>query len=305
KTDAGASLKHAGPAALASLLAGRAQDFIHAAGEGNDRTRFPGDLTNFFGGPTVPFAQSHPIFLASPDGTTCPANTCWGDPDTFLNDFGHSGLSHVTDQYVGQRADDRYTLGDQFVLPFTPSITPLIDAQIRAVVHAAAAFSSESGLNHEFHVFLPPGQDECFTAALTSCYSPDNGNTFVFCAYHSAVAFQDIGIVLYSVEPFQNVPGCNVRPGTVNGQTVDSTNSTLSHELIETITDPLGSAFSNFTDNALAGAEIGDECQLIAIIPVGNQLAVFGDPIEFSVGHHRFATQPEYSNEDHACVIRP
>jgi hypothetical protein len=305
KTDAGASLKHGGPAALGSLLAGHAEDFIHAAGEGNDRTRFPGDLTNLFGGPTVGFIQSHPVFLSSVDGTTCAPNTCWGDPDTFLDNFGRSGLSHVTDQYVGQHADDRYTLGDEFVIPFTPSTTPLIDPQIRALVHAVAAFSGETGLNHEFHIFLPPGQDECFDASFATCYSPDNGNTFVFCAYHNAVAFQDIGIVLYSVEPFQNVPGCHVRPGTVNGQTIDSTNSTLSHELIETITDPLGSAWRNFTDNALAGAEIADECQLIAILPVGNHLAVFGDPIEFSVGHHRFATQPEYSNEDHACVIRP
>jgi len=307
RTDAGASLRRGGAASLASRLAGRAEDFIHAAGEGADQTRFPGDLSNFFGGPTVPFAESHPIFLASKDGTTCPANTCWGDPDTFLNNFGRSGLSHVTDQYVGQVADNRYTLGDEFVLPFTPTpkTAPLLDSDIRAIVHAAAAATGQTGLNHEFHVFLPPGQDECFTKALTTCYSPDVPASFVFCAYHSAVNFKDIGIVLYSVEPFQNVGGCNVRPGTVNGQLIDSTNSTLSHEFIETITDPLGNAWFNVTDGGLFGEEIGDECQLVAIIPVGKQLAVFGDPTEFSVGKHRFATQPEYSNEDHACVIRP
>jgi hypothetical protein len=305
KTDAGAAFRHSDGASLASRAAGRpSNDFSHGEGEEQDRLRFPGDLT-FFGGPTVPFAQSHPIFLASPDGTTCPVNTCWGDPNTFLNDFGRSGLSHVTDQYVGQVADNRYTLGDEFVLPFTPGATPLTDGNIRAIVHAAAVLSGEAGFNHEFHVFLPPGQDECFTAAFTSCYSPDNPGSFAFCAYHSSVNFQDVGRVLYSVEPFQNVPGCNVRPGTVNGQLIDSTNSTLSHELIETITDPRGNAWFNFTDNGLAGEEIGDECQLITIIQVGNQLAVFGDPIEFRVGRHHFATQPEYSNEDHACAIRP
>jgi hypothetical protein len=311
RTDAGAAAKRSDRASSAAQLAARSAGSAHSSdgsrgeGEEEDQLRFPGTLSNFFGGPTLPVAQSHPIFLASPDGTTCPANTCWGDPDAFLTDFGHSGLSHITDQYVGQHADNRYTLGDQFVLQFTRSATPLIDAQIRAIVHAVAVFSGESGLSHEFHVFLPPGQDECRSAAHTSCYAPDGGGTFTFCAYHSAVNFQDIGIVLYSVEPFQNVDGCNVRPGTVNGQTVDSTNSTLSHELIETITDPLGNAWFNVTSNDTFGEEIGDECELLAIIEQGNNFFVFGDPTEFRVGRHRYATQPEWSNEDHGCAIRP
>jgi len=303
RTDAGAAAKRSDQASFAARAAGRSGE--GKSFEGNDQLRFPGDLTNFFGGPTLPVAQSHPIFLASADGTTCPANTCWGDPDAFLNDFGRSGLSHVTDQYVGQHADDRYTLGDEFTLLFTPSATPLLDANIRAIVHAAAVLSGDSGPGHIFHVFLPPGQAECRSAAHTSCYAPNGGGTFTFCAYHSAVNFQDVGIVLYSVEPFQNVGGCNVRPGTVNGQTIDSTNSTLSHELIETITDPLGNAWFNVTSNDTFGEEIGDECQLLAIIPSGNQFLIFSDPTEFRVGKHRYATQPEWSNEDHGCAIRP
>jgi hypothetical protein len=67
--------------------------------------------------------------------------------------------------------------------------------------------------------------------------------TFAFCAYHSSVQFKDIGHVLYGVEPFQDVPGCSVRPGTPNGQLVDSTNNSLSHELFETISDPDGTAW--------------------------------------------------------------
>lgn len=311
RTDAGAAAKGSDQASFAAQLAARSNgsarssDDSRGEGEGRDQLRFPGTLTNFFGGPTLPVTQSHPIFLASPDGTTCPVNTCWGDPDAFLNDFGRSGLSHVTDQYVGQHADNRYTLGDEFTLPFAPSATPLLDANIRAIVHAAAQLSGESGPGHIFHVFLPPGQDECRSSAHTSCYAPNGGGNFTFCAYHSAVRFQDVGIVLYSVEPFQNVGGCDVRPGTVNGPTVDSTNSTLSHELIETITDPLGNAWFNVTSNDTFGEEIGDECQILVIIPSGNQFLIFSDPTEFRVGKHRYATQPEWSNEDHGCAIRP
>lgn len=310
KTEAGALLKHRESAARnAARSAGSFRGFSEGSSvEGNDHLRFPGDLT-FLGGPTVAFAESHPIFLASPDGTTCPANTCWGDPDTFLNAYGRSGLAQITDQYVGQSARDRYTLGDQFVLPFAPSSTPLIDADIQAIVHNVAALSGEAGLNHIFHVFLPPGQDVCFDATFKVCYSPDNPSTFAFCAYHSAVTmFTDTGLVLYTVEPFQDVPICNVRPGTPNGPLIDSTNSILSHELTETITDPdpLDPAWVNFTDMGLLGEEIGDECEFFVFLQVApNTFEPFFDPTTFRVGHQVFATQPEYSNTDHACAIRP
>jgi hypothetical protein len=276
---------------------------VSAASEGGDKLRFPADLT-YNGGPVVPFAQSHPIFLL-PNGS-CPIATCWGDPETFLTDFADSSLAHVTDQYVGQHSRDRYTLGDEFALSYTPPAVPLTDANIRAIVHAAAVLGGESGYDHIFHVFLPPGQDECFTAAATFCYSPDNPSSFAFCAYHSSATFSDVGHVLYSVEPFQNVDGCRLRPGTPNGQLIDSTNSTLSHELIEIITDPDGDAWFNFTAVVLAGEEIADECDFFTILQTSpTTFAVFGDPTVFKVGKHKYATQPEYSNDDHGCGIAP
>jgi len=72
--------------------------------------------------------------------------------------------------------------------------------------------------------------------------------------------FRDIGHVLYSVEPFQNVEGCSSRPGTPDGQLADSTNNVLSHETFETIPDPDGTAWLNILDNGVFGQEIGDEC---------------------------------------------
>jgi hypothetical protein len=304
KNPAGTSLKHsqfATPGQRANSSSGP-QPFSSSF-DGNDQLRFPADLT-YNGGAVVPMAQSHPIFLLP--GGSCPIATCFGDPETFLTDFGNSPLSHVTDQYVGQHGRDRYTLGDEFALSYTPPAVPLTDGNIRAIVHAAAALSGETGYGHIYHVFLPPGQDECFTAAFTTCYSPDNPNSFAFCAYHSSATFSDIGHVLYTVQPFQNVDGCRVRPGTPNSQLIDSTNSTLSHELIETITDPDGDAWFNFTAVVLAGEEIADECDFFTILETApNTFAVFGDPTVFRVGKHKYATQPEYSNNDHACGVAP
>jgi hypothetical protein len=112
--------------------------------------------------------------------------------------------------------------------------------------------------------------------------------------------------VLYSVEPYQNVGGCSVRPGTPNGQLVDSTNNTLSHETFETITDPDGSAWFNFTAVVLAFAEIGDECSFFVVLPTSATTASsFFDPTVSTIGSHRYAVQPEYANNEHACASNP
>ena len=107
--------------------------------------------------------------------------------------------------------------------------------------------------------------------------------------------------MLYSVEPFQDVPGCSVRPGTPNGQLVDSTNNSLSHELFETISDPDGTAWINFSLVVLFQAEIGDECSFFTVIGA----EAFFDPSVFSIGSHLYAVQPEYSNSAHACAVGP
>jgi hypothetical protein len=263
---------------------------------GQDRLRFPGDLS-YQGGAVVDSAQSHDIFLL-PNGK-CPISQCWGDPQGFLKAVSNSDLIHLVDQYIGLRANDRYVLGIGAKVTYTPGSNPLTDNDMLAVVHAVASLSGDSGYGHIFHVFLPPGQDECFDSTFSVCYSPDNPNSFFFCAYHSSGDFSDIGHVLYSVEPFQNVPGCQVRPGTPNGQLADSTNDTLSHELIETITDPDGTAWFNFTDDVLLGEEIADECAFVVFTTTN----AFGDPFVYRIGNKLFATQPEYSNELHACAV--
>ena len=259
------------------------------SGRGDDFFRIPGTLT-YFGGPVVPMAESHDIYLL-PNGSSVAAQ--WGDPERFLTDLGRSEFVHITDQYVGETANNRYTLGDNFTVPFTVSQTPLTDAQIRGLLHAVANVTNETEYGHIYHVFLPQGQDECFDSTFSVCASN------VFCAYHSSVTFKDNGRhVLYSVEPFANVPGCQVKPGTPNGQLVDSQNSVLSHELIETITDPDGDAWFDITSGAMLGQEIADECVFVTIVGQG----LFSDPVVFKVNGHRYAIQPEWNNNATACT---
>jgi hypothetical protein len=251
--------------------------------------RFPGDLT-YNGGAIVEFTESHDIYML-PKGS-CPVATCWGNPERFLSDLGKSEFIHITDQYVGQRASNRYTLGQSASVSFTPSAKPLTDHDMQTVVHAVAAKTGQTGYAHIYHVFIPAGQDECFDSTFQICASN------VFCAYHGSVDFQDIGHVLYSVEPYANVDGCQVKPGTPNGILVDSTNSILSHELIETITDPDGDAWWNSNAVGLFGEEIGDECQFVVFVP-GH---AYSDPVIINVHGRKYALQPEYSNRDHGCT---
>jgi len=302
-TSAGASLKRkeiatgrgASSAAAAAPAAGA------ATATDNDYLRYLGDLT-YSGGAVVRVAEQHPIFLL-PNGK-CPIASCWGNPEGFLRDQSVSEFIHITDQYVGATANNRYPVGAHKLISYKPTskTAPLTDNDMIAVVHAVASALGQTGYSHMYHVFLPPGQDECLTATDGVCYSPDVPSTFFFCGYHGSVDFTDIGHVLYSVEPFQNVPGCAVRPGTPNGQLVDSTNNTLSHEVVETITDPDGDAWFNFTDVALAGQEIADECSFFVVLPSG---MAFFDPTVSVIGSHRYAVQPEYANNEHACASNP
>lgn len=262
----------------------------------NNSVRYPADLT-YLGGQVVEYAQSHAVYLL-PNGN-CPVAQCWGDPEGFLKDLSNSDFIHLVDQYVGLFASRRYTVGTSAKLGYTPPANPLTDDDMLAVVHAVASATGNTGYGHIFHIFLAPGQDECFDSTFSVCYSPDNYNSFYFCAYHGSVDFSDIGHVLYSVEPFQDVPGCQVRPGTPNGQLVDSTNDTLSHETIETITDPDGDAWWNYTDNVLLGEEIADECAFVVFTPHN----AYGDPFVYKIGNKLYATQPEYSNALHGCSV--
>jgi hypothetical protein len=244
---------------------------------------YPADLSNPAHGRVLTTTQSNNVYV------NCAAS-CWGTPSNFLARLATSNFIHVTDQYVGSTGSNRYTVGTATSINATLP-AKLTSSNILQLVHTAAR-AHGSGYGHVYHIFLRSGVDVCTSANV--CYSPDNNATFVFCAYHGAADFTDIGHVLYSVEPYQNVAGCSVAQPSPNGALVDSTSSTLSHELIEAITDPDGTAW--FARGSLPeyGAEIGDICE-----------NPFGKYAAFSISSKSYAIQPEYSNLYHACATTP
>ena len=203
---------------------------------------YPGDLS-YQGGKVLKRAESNDLYV------NCAAS-CWGNPATFLRRLGQSNFIHVTDQYVNATASNRYTVGAAGSLSY-PTVAPLGDNDLLQIVHAGAS-AIGAGYGHVYHIFLPKGVDVCFTGT-SECYSPDNPSTFAFCAFHASVDFSDIGHVLFTVEPYQNVDGCSVAKPSPNGVLVDSTADVLSHELLETITDPDGDAWNERSGSILRG----------------------------------------------------
>jgi hypothetical protein len=252
---------------------------------------YPADLS-YHGGPVVPSAENNLVYFDCPSGP----KACWGNPAAFLKDLNHSVFVHLADQYIGTTATLRYPVGDAVSINRTLQTNVLDQNDILSIIHAAAVkLSIQSGYSNIVHVFLPQGIDTCFD--LTSiCYSPDNLSSFFFCAYHGAVWFNDIGHILFSVEPYQNVPGCQVATPTPNGDLVDSTASVLSHEFFETITDPDLNAWWSEASLIEWGAEIGDICE-----PIVNGNGQFLDPV-FLVNGKDYKLQLEYSNKFHACT---
>lgn len=314
----------------AGKMSQSAQEFeMRGGGSGNSSgdwqeqhkgTRYPGTL-EYHGGQTIQTATQYLIYVDTTPNASCSSKasiaSCWGDPAGFLRDLGSSQMIHITDQYVNSQDGDRYRVYPKPIMVSVPGLppgTPLSDGDMQQIVYTVtSAFGLPTGFHAIYNIFLSPGQDECQFSG--TCYSPDNANSFKYCAYHNATQFPNSAVAIYTVEPYQDVSGCSVRPNTGNGQLVDSTNSVLSHETFETITDPntVGAwptGWWNEEDNGVFGQEIGDECSFLAVNPPppavpGPTTTVYFDPSRVQLNGNAYWIQPEYNNAAHACTTHP
>jgi len=244
-------------------------------------------------GKTIASAAHHPIYLNCPSTPT----TCWGGPAAFLGNLDASSMLHLTDQYTGSTTNGRFTLGTQFtatetIFAGTSGVPTLGENDVLGLVHSAAKIAG-TGYGHIYHLFIPKGVDTCMDEG--PCYSPDNANTFVFCAYHFAVKFSDLASpVYYTVEPYQGpltapLLSCAVPTGTPNGQLIDSMATSLLHETFETITDP--DITTGYRAANSSFGEVGDLCEGF----------LFG----VSLNGKTYAVQAIYSDTYQACATTP
>jgi hypothetical protein len=239
---------------------------------------YPADLTNY-GGPMLKRVVAHNIYV------NCPAKnqSCWGAPEGFQTKLTGSAFAGMLEQYTGSAASS-ITFGEGTAVAYSvfPG-SPLYENDLLQIVHQVAAQMKKTGYGNLYHIFLPKGTDTCFDFSR-SCYSPDRPGAFGFCAYHAAARFSDIGTVIYSVEPYQNVSGCLTVKSAGASKLTNSTISTLAHETFESITDPGPKlAWINYQYGELA-----DECEYFV-----SKVTLQGTA---------YNTQPMYSNRVHGCT---
>jgi hypothetical protein len=131
------------------------------------------------------------------------------------------------------------------------------DSQIRTEIqNVVTAHSLPQNQNTDYILFTPLNVGSCFTSASTSCAYTQ------YCGYHSYFN-GTTGQIVYANMPWAySNSSCDVNlafgTGYANGSATDPEVGVLSHEMIETMTDPNLNAWYDASGN-----EIGDKCAYI------------------------------------------
>ena len=255
---------------------------------------------DYFGGHVL---TSTKIFNAYVDSAPGEA----GEISLFEKNYSASSMIHMTDEYVGTSASNRYPFSGNVGVTF-PNVGSIGDADLLIILHAVASFIGPGGYGHMYHIFLPKGLNFCGTGTIVPAGVCSAGAaTPGFCAFHTSVVFSDIGETIFSLEPFLPTSLCGVdnatatpTKGTPNGLQNDTNYSALSHEETEAITDPdPGTGWINPVP--FYPAEIGDLCAY----DVGPFVNGFSTPTNTDINGHLYRIQFEYSNKQIGCNNSP
>jgi hypothetical protein len=187
-----------------------------------------------------------------------------------------------------------YRMGDGNV-----SRSCLTDSQLGAEIRSViAAHNLPTGVGYEYFLFTPKDLADCFDARLADgCDDPHVYSRTAYCAYHSWIGTSVSSTILYAVEPWADLSGGCIyavpHSAAPNDDGADVAINLASHENIETMTDPLGSAWFDKT-----GAEIADEC---AWLPLPTHYNGIGDYSQ-KISGDEYLMQFEWSNRAKACV---
>jgi hypothetical protein len=283
---------------------------------------------DYNGGPVMPANTNYTVYWSPSGASAYPAGFTTG-VNKYFEDLAHdSGGSLNVDSVATQYNDATGTFAqynskfggeriDTHAYPKSGNCTRapicLTDAQIKTEL---ARYVSENGLptglGVEYLVLPPSGVESCFEAAGFACSANVAEPLFrKFCAYHSAVPLEGGGQIIYSNDPFVNGKLCD-EPHHINGSSDSALLGGLSHEHIESLTDPEpNSAWTDFGGSGgLTGYEIGDKCR------TGEPLSEFGPALgkvkvgleeltyNQEINGDRYWYQQEWSNKEHKCLQR-
>jgi hypothetical protein len=231
-----------------------------------------GSNMTYHGGPVQHIQKVFTIFW-NPSGTPFPVGyqTTVNQFVQDLKDTTYYGIASQYNDSIG-RISTTVVYGGTW-LDTTNSIpnTSLSYSDLLAEVNRAMAANAwTSGANSYFQVYTPSGVG-------TSLGSN-------FCGVHW-FANPAVGQIVFPQG------GCFMSGPWPNGQTVDAAIDFSAHEILETVTDPLGTAWFSINSSG----EIGDLCNF-----------VFGaravDGSDLTLNGRKYIVQQEWSNADSACV---
>ena len=273
-------------------------------------------------GPVMRNPTNYLIFWQPPGRAAFPAGYQTGI-ETFFKRVGGTPFYNIVTQYndksgnpappnatswggswVDNSAASSGCNGSVGAVGATPNC-PLTDGDVQAEVDKAIAANpawTAPGINVEYFVFTPSDVDECAgkdSDGNASCFAINGGpgpkENSDFCAYHSFYG----GTKIYAYQPFAANGSCyppsNIQAtGYPNGANLDIVLSTVSHELIESNTDPHINAWKGTGGN---DDEIGDKCSYKYgfVAPDGTSTLLNGT---------RYQIQTEWSNAVTGCAKR-
>ena len=243
------------------------------------------------GGPVEASGSKNYLIFWEPTGSTVASNYN-ATLTQFFGDVGGSSLYGIASQYyqttgsTQQNIANSSSVGGTWTDTTAYSSGTLQDSDIQAEVNKAISANGwPTGVGNEYFVFLAQGENECMSGSCSFS---------TYCAYHGDYTLSG-GTVLYSAMPYAgtDLAGCGIQSGsgTPNGAATDAEISVASHELMETVTDPLLSAWFD-----ASGSEIGDKCAYT----YGSTAANGSD---LTINGHPYIVQEEFSNSALGCAI--
>jgi hypothetical protein len=244
------------------------------------------DLT-FHGGPVMHTTTTYAIFWLPPGRHFEPAGhgtdtRFRGLVTQFLSDIGGTTYYAIATQYSDDAGPVRNVsrFGGAVVdtHPYAADATGIATEVIRT----ADDHHWPGGLSTLFLVFAASGAFHAFDFHSSSDL---NGTNYVFAAYLNPYVCGSCNANGYD-------PSGIASPN--RDTTFDLDTRTISHEMMEAVTDPLGVSWYDAVAGA-DGGELADKC-------VGVTAGVSGDGANVSLHGHRYSVATLWSNEVHGCA---
>ncbi len=288
-------------------------------------TPFDAVFTNmdYNGGPVMPSNTDYMV-LWSPQGLSAYPPEFVGGLERFFKDLAHDSGGNQNVDSVGPQYNDltgavaNYDVRFGGVLrdthPYPQSKCPtnapvtncLTDAQIQQeLVNFVTGHHLKTDLSHEYFLLTPPHVETCFSDNAATGFDGCSAgivpaNLAGFCAYHQNTALPTM--LFYANDPFDaDNPRCQ-DGNNPNGISDGQINGGLSHEHVESITDPIPNDAWTNGSGALQGFEVGDQCVRQLGTPLGT--APNGAKYNQVINGHFYWYQEEWSNLTHSCVQR-